>query len=41
MNEMVKQLIEYINDKNSVEPMKSMLNVSGSINMMDFGFDLR
>jgi hypothetical protein len=41
MNGMVKRLSETANDKNRVELMKSMSDVSGSINMTEFGFDLR
>jgi hypothetical protein len=41
MNGMVKQLSKTANDKNRVELMKSMLDVSGSVNMTEFGFDLR
>jgi hypothetical protein len=41
MNGMVKQLSKTTNDKNRVELMKSMSDVSGSVNMTEFGFDLR
>jgi hypothetical protein len=40
MNEIVKQLGKNANEKNRFKPMKSRLDVSGSVNMMDFRFDL-
>ncbi len=41
MKDLVKQLRENANDKNRFEPMKSRLDVSSSVNMLDLGFDLR
>ncbi len=41
MNGMVKRLSKTANDKNRVELMKSMSDVSGSVNMTEFRFDLR
>ncbi len=41
MNGIVKQLSKTANDKNRVELMKSMSDVSGSVNMTEFRFDLR
>jgi hypothetical protein len=41
MNGMVKRLSKTANNKNRVELMKSMSDVSGSVNMTEFGFDLR
>ncbi len=38
MNGMVKRLRKTANDKNKVELMKSMTDVSGSVNMTEFGF---
>ncbi len=41
MNGMVKQLSKTANDKNRVELMKSMSDGGSSVNMTEFGFDLR